>query len=332
MAGKKIKDTEYLYLSAYVHAKENNMIGAERIERMLASRSPEEALKVLDEAGWSPEDKSSAALEKLLSHKRDEAFADMGKLAPNVGVVDMFRIRYDYHNAKVLIKSSATGTNASELLSGAGRYSPEELKAIFVEGRLSALPKIFADAIAEANDTLARTGDPQLADFILDKAYYEEYIAAAKAVGSDFLMGYARLSVDCANLRSLVRSFRMKKDEAFIKRALLEGGNVKCNYIIASLASPEAAIDLYSSSALAQAAAEGKAIVNGGKLSEFERLCDNVLNRYIADAKLSAFGEKPLIGYLCAVEAEIKAIRIVMAGQYAGIPADTTRKRLREGL
>ena len=333
MAAKKIKDTDYLYLSAYIHARENNIIGKDRIERMLEARSPEEALKVLEEAGWKlPDDCGAAELEEILSARRDEAFGDMGSLAPNTALVDAFRIRYDYHNAKVLVKAEAAGLQADTLLSGAGRVSAEKISECFLEKRLDSLPKALGDAISDAADVLARTGDPQLADFVLDKAYYAEFAAEAAASGSSFFAGYAALAVDGANLKSLVRAFRMKKDVDFIGRIIMDGGTVKSIYILSMASEPESALGLFSNTPLAQAAELGKLAVSGGKMTDFEKCCDDALNAYMSDAKLSPFGEKPLIGYLSAVEAEINSVRIVMAGQFAGLPAELTRRRLRAGI
>ena len=47
-------------------------------------------------------------------------------------------------------------------------------------------------------------------------------------------------------------------------------------------------------------------------------------------AKYVAFGEAPLVGYLAAKETEFTAVRIIMTGRLAGLPADIIRERLRE--
>ena len=333
MAKGKMKDTEYLYLSAYIHARENNIIGAERLERMLEARSPEEALKILEDAGWRvPDGCDAVMLEGLLSKRRDEAFTDMGSLAPNPAIVDIFRIRYDYHNAKCLIKAAAVGADASAILSKAGRVPADKISRCFLEDSLSALPKALGDAMAKASDTLARTGDPQLADFILDEAYYAEFAEEAERSSSAFLQGYAELSIDAANLKSLVRAFRMNRDESFIKRVIMDGGSVKTIYVIAALGAPETALELYGNTALSAAVEPAKAALAGKGITELEKICDDTLNAYMSGAKLSPFGEKPLIGYLSAIEAEINAVRMVMTGQFAHIPADVTRRSLREGV
>ena len=333
MAAKKIKDTDYLYLSAYVHAKENTIIGKDRIDRMLEARSPQDALKILEDAGWQiPEQCTPAALDGILAQRRDEVFADMAGLAPNAALVDSFRIRYDYHNAKCLVKAASSAADVSALMSGAGRVAAKTLRECFLEGKSEGLPKPLAAAMTEAADVLARTGDPQLADFTLDKACYAELVETAARSGSPFLTGYTALTVDSANLRSLVRALRMKKDEGFLRYALMEGGSVKKEEILAALEEPERALELFARSGMAGAVEQAKAALAGGGLTALEKQCDDLLNAYLSEAKLVPFGEKPLLAYLGAVEAEISAVRIVMTGQFAGIPAEAIRRRLREGV
>ncbi len=329
----KIKDTDYLFLSAYVHAKETKLVGKERLMRMLESKSAEDAYKVLEECGWAPAGTLDAGhLDRILAEKREEAFGDMKSLAPDPKLVDLFRIKYDYHNAKVLIKSQAMGAAADDLLLGSGRIPPKKLMELVLEGRYQDLPKTFADAYVDASDTLSRTGDPQISDFILDRAYFAEYLESARETGSRFLTDYVRLTIDTENLKAVVRAARMKKDAAFLKQALIPGGEISSVELLNAFASAETSIALYRRTALKKVLESAEAAMKGGRLTEFERLADSVPALFLADAKLEGFNEKPLVRYLCAVEAEISAVRIVMAGQFSGLPAETIKERLREGL
>ncbi len=46
------KDTDYLTISARIHAMENRMLTRERMDRMIDARDEGEALKVLSECGY----------------------------------------------------------------------------------------------------------------------------------------------------------------------------------------------------------------------------------------------------------------------------------------
>ena len=59
-------------------------------------------------------------------------------------------------------------------------------------------------------------------------------------------------------------------------------------------------------------------------------MCDDAVMDYLAQARRVPFGEQPVVGYLCARESELTAIRTIMSGRMAGLSADTIRERLRE--
>lgn len=62
---------------------------------------------------------------------------------------------------------------------------------------------------------------------MLDRAYYAEMLSAARATGSGFLVEYVQGTIDAANLRSAVRTLRMKKGADLLKKVLVEGGAIR---------------------------------------------------------------------------------------------------------
>ena len=169
-----------------------------------------------------------------------------------------------------------------------------------------------------------------MADSILDQAYFEDMNELAKAAGSDFLAGYVRTTIDIANMRSIVRTMRMGKGIEFLEGVLFEGGDVGTRRILSVVSAGGTVEDLYTTSTLKDAAEAGTAAARGGSLTRFEKLCDDALNTYVSKAKYVAFGEAPIIAFLAAKENELTAVRIIMTGRLAGLPADTIRERLRE--
>ena len=51
---KKVKDTNYLFISAYLRAREKNLLTAARMDRMIDASDIEDAAKVLQETMMSP--------------------------------------------------------------------------------------------------------------------------------------------------------------------------------------------------------------------------------------------------------------------------------------
>lgn len=331
MSNKKCVRENYLYLSAMLRAREAKMLTREKAERMIDTASFDEAAKMLADCGYEDYSGMSAKqVDNALAERRAEIFAELARMSPNPETVEVFRMKYDYHNAKTLIKAEAASLEREDLLSSSGRVPVQTLIKSFTEEKFTGIPPVLADAIVQAKSVLARTANPQLADFALDKAYFAELLKAARELDSSFLTGYARILIDSANLRSAVRTMRMGKDMDFLKLALVPGGGIDVGRITASSSSGEALAALYTNTLLADAAALGAEAVKGGRMTDFELACDNAVTAYLTKARLVAFGEAPVIAYLAAVEGEITAVRMILTGFLAGIAPDTIRERLRE--
>lgn len=331
MSNKKCVREKYLYLSAMLRAREAKMLTREKAERMIDTASFDEAAKMLADCGYEDYSGMNAKqVDNALAERRAEIFAELARMSPNPETVEVFRMKYDYHNAKTLIKAEAAALEREDLLSSSGRVPVQTLIKSFTEEKFTGVPPVLADAIVQAKSVLARTANPQLADFALDKAYFTELLKAARELDSDFLTGYARILIDSANLRSAVRTMRMGKDLDFLKLALVPGGGIDAGRIEASSSSGETLAALFTNTLLAEAAALGAEAAKGGRMTDFELACDNAVTAYLTRARLVAFGEAPVIAYLAAVEGEITAVRMILTGFLAGIAPDTIRERLRE--
>ncbi len=326
-----MKDTDYLSISTWVRARENSLLTRERRERMIDARDHEEVIKLLTECGYAePENLSAPAVNAVLAQARQELFRQLLETIPDPQVVQVFQIKYDYHNAKVLVKAQALGEEPRRLLMAGGRFDPDALAEDFRRGDLSACTEPFRQAVEEARAILAQRRDPQGADLVLDRACYAEMTSAARESGSPFLEGYVRLAVDAANLRIAVRCARMGAGQELLSASLLPGGNIEPQSLLTAKGGELSG--LFAASPLEQAAQLGAAVSvpGSGSLTPFERACDDALTAYLAQARMVAFGEAPVVGYLCAREAEATAIRAILSGRQAGESAEAIRERLRE--
>lgn len=328
--GKKRKDTDYVYLSTRVKAMERGLLDRARAERVLAAPTEEAAARVLRECGYPDlAGVTGRALEAALARRQGELLEDLAGDLPDRTVLDLFRAQVDYHNAKVLVKAQALGTDPGRLLLAGGRYPPERLVDNFRNGKLDGYSQRFRQAVEEGREVLDATGDPQQVEFALDRACFEEAMELAIRTGSECLTGYVAVLIDAANLRAAVRASRLGKGADFLLQALVEGGNVPVSALAG--ARGEALAALFRGGWLAQAAAAGAAVSSpgSGPLTEFERLCDDAVTDYVREGHLIPFGLEPVAGYVYARQAEATAIRTILSGRMAGLEADTIRQRLR---
>lgn len=326
----KIKDTDYLAISARIKAMETGLLTRERMEQVLEARSDEEAVKILQECGYPELDaRSPEAMDAALSAAREATLSDVLDGAPDPRYIDIFKLKYDYHNIKAVLKAAAMNVSPDSMLMDMGRVPASLLKEAVLTGRLEELPEGLAAAAAEAREILDSTRDPQLSDIALDRRCYQEMARVAEETGSAFLAGYVKIQIDAANLRSLVRTARMGKSGEFLKTVLLEGGDIGED-AVAAAGNSGALQELYGPTALQAAAEAGTEALRGGSLTAFEKLCDDAVTAAAGKAKGVPFGVEAVIGYLVAKEIEFTAVRIIMSSRMAGIEGDTIRERLRE--
>ncbi len=313
-----------------VRAREPRLLTNEKAERMLDAATFEDAAKLLTDCGYTDMSQMKPAeIEESLAEHRDAIFAELGKYSPDTRLVDVFKLKYDYHNAKTILKAEAMGQDAERLLSDSGRIPGKKLMELYNEDKRIEMPEKLGAAMSEAKSLLARTGNPQMADFVLDRAYFDELKENADALESPFLMGYAEMLIDSTNLKSAVRTMRMGKGQDFLREVLIPGGSVSVDKL-ANASDKDSLASLYAHSELEKAAALGGEALEGAGMTQFELACDNAVNSYLKGAKLICYGCEPILAYMAAVEGEITAIRMILTGRLAGVAPQVIRERLRD--
>lgn len=321
-------DTDYLHLSTRLKAMEKNMLSREKLARLVSARTDEDAVKIMTENGWNAFDAADlSALEQEISHQRKAMFDLIYRYVPDAGIIDLFRLKYDYHNLKVLIKSTAQGLDGKHLLSDAGTIDSAVITTMLNEKDYNRMHPIMSAAVEEASDLLARTSDPQLCDLLLDGAMTAQMLDLAKSTESEFLLGYVKLTIDLGNLRVLTRAALSKKGFDYLQRAIFPGGNINCSQV--REVTPELLRSLFAVGSLSTAAEAAAEALTGGALAGLDMACDNTLIEYIRSSRLIPFGEATVISYLLAFEAQLVAVRTVMVGRASGLSEEQITERLR---
>ena len=326
---KRLKDTAYLSVSTQIRSMENTLLTRDRLEQALEARSVEEALKVVQECGYSGlHSAESSTIDEAILAARESLERELRDSLPDRRILDLFKCKYDYHNLKTLLKARLARIEVRHILVDLGRVSPEALRRALEEEDYSLLPHTLAAAAVEAREILDTTRDGQLMDVFLDRCYYREMLDLAREMGSPFLEGYVRRQIESANLRALVRTLRMGKGPEFLMEVLVEGGETPREELLrVSREGGNGLSELYAPTAFA--AAVEAASLSGGPLTEFERLCEDAVSEYLSQAGFVPFGEEVVIAYLAARETEFTNLRILLLGRSMDLPAEVIRARLR---
>ncbi|HHV56795.1 MAG TPA: V-type ATP synthase subunit C [Firmicutes bacterium] len=332
--------TEYAYSVARVRALETGLLDRGKIERMVEARDAAEALKVLGETPYAAAVGQLASVydyESMLRRELVAVRALFWKISPHPELTDLFFLKYDVLNLKLLLKGRHLGQKTDDLLVAAGTIGPERLAAMAAADNWKELPAELAAAAHQAGEALAEEGDPQLVDTLLDKAYYAYLTRVLGERVEEFLRALVSLQVDLTNIKTFVRVRHVVGGDAARARALLPrfflpGGRLALDYFLAQVEEPLPALaDRLAKDALGPVVGEGITAWQREKsLTRYEKLADDFLLAYVKKSRLIAFGVEPLVAYLMAKENEIKLIRIIMVGKINGLPAAEIRERLRD--
>lgn len=322
MAEEKI----YPYAVARIRVLEKNFLNHQALNQMAEAKTPEDALRILTEAGYSGQNvERPHDFEALLSAELAKTYEVVKNLIPEENFVSVFLYKNDYHNLKVLIKEELSGLDGSKYLIDSGTIPLAQLKEIMANRDWNRLPQIMAGAIEEAFDRYTKTQSGQQIDLALDKGAFASMKEAALNSQNPFILNYVTKLCDLTNLKSFLRMRNMKKGFDGFLSVFLPEGSIGKELFQAAFASdhPAAGFQATSYSSICE---EGMS----KSFTEFERLCDNYLMDFVKGAKYMALTVEPLIAFLYAKETEIKTARIIMTGKLNHIDTDTIKERLRD--
>jgi V/A-type H+-transporting ATPase subunit C len=316
----------YNYAVARIRVLEKYLLNKQTLNNMAEAKTPEEALKVLKDAGYGDGTEINVYdYEKMLSDEVKKTYALMEELVPNEKMFNVFLFKNDYHNLKVLIKQEVSGVSGEKYLHDNGTIPLKTLKESLLDRRFNELPLIMARSIEKALESYSKTQNGQAIDIILDKAVYQQMLEMAKATKNEFIIKLVKIMIDITNIKTFLRVRAMKKDYELFLEAYLEGGEATLDRFSDAFKLDHPASAFYTTK-------YGDICEQGFSKSftEFEAICDNFLINYIKAAKYIHLTIEPLVAYLFAREAEIKMARIIMTSKINKIDTEIIKERLRE--
>ena len=325
---------DYLFGSANIRTLENAIIGRERIERLLNTKTTNEAWALL--ADWGIDivrnsDGNPMREETLLGVLKG-AYDRLTELAPDSDALRLWLYPYDCNNLKAAQKAFVRNIDPTSMLFDFGTLPATDIVKMVETGTYEGLPANLQASAQTAMDEYAKTKNPQVIDLILDKACWSDMLAAAKASGEEFVIRLVETRIDLLNTMIALRILRMKSGEVgkvLFAEAFLEGGKLVRERMTECMANGEDALLALLRYSDYSRFAENFA-KSDGALSSAEKLADNYWMSLILENKFVPDGLEVMIAFLAAHEYEVKNLRILLSGKEAGIETATIRERIRD--
>ena len=326
---------DYMYESARVRAMEQRLITKEQLAELCDAKDTEQLWRRLEELGVETVAAEAGGYdrEETLLRRLQGVYGELLTMAPTESALRLWLYPYDCNNLKAAIKGFFRKIDPRSMMFAFGTVTVEDMMLAVEHASFACLPSAMQRAASEAIAAYSKTLNPQVIDLTVDRACYEDMLAAARESGSVFAERLVREKIDLTNLLIAIRILRMRSGEngkQLLEQALLAGGSLSTEEIKTLFAEGERALwnRLYYteySKLAARLAGKGERT-----LTEVERAIDNYWMTHVAEAKFAPYGLDVLIGFLLAFETESRNLRIVIAGKEAGLSAAIIRERIRE--
>lgn len=337
-----IDETTFAFAVGRLRVLETKLIDTQRFDRMVEAASAAEVYRILSETDYA----ESLALsedvfdfETMLVAETKRFYDYVASFVPQDAVLDALRIRYDFHNLKVLLKQRLLGEAVHEdALFSIGTVAADLLSAgleLHFFGLPTGLDPVFIEAIEGAVSAYRASGDPQKIGMSLDRSLFLCGTRIAKQSKNEMLIGIWQAWVDLANFKSFARAARASQPAEFLRSTLLPGGLVSTEEMLAlylpELASAESLVTFAARTRYQNVVGRGmRQFFESGNLTLYEKLADNFVLGLLLPARRISLGFEPVIMYVLLRENEIKNLRIVLTGKINGLPSESIRERLRD--
>ena len=316
---------DYTYAVARIRVREQELLDRAFLEQLLSAPAPEEILRRLADRGWG--DGETRDPREMLACEERKTWALMEELLADPSVLCPLKWKTDCQNLKAAIKLSCTETSLppERFFCQGGTVDPELLLRCARERDYSPLPEAMASAGEEAGRILLHTGDGQLCDLAVDRAWLEALYRAGQR-SEEALHLYSVHTAVSADIRTAVRAGRTGKSLDFMGRALVPVKELDTEGLArAALEGTEQTADFLERTEFA-----GAAPALRESDAAFERWSAGRLMELLRPQRARSFTVGPLIAYILAREQEIRSVGLILSGKQNQLPEDRIRERLGE--
>jgi V/A-type H+-transporting ATPase subunit C len=290
--------------------------------------SASDAMRALSDVRYgSLSDATEADIERMIEREMTDAMQEVKELSPNTAITDLFLLRADVQNLKVLIKARLLNQSETAFTPG-GLYDRETLTAFVKDKQYDVLPEMIRDALNALEKHLEIRVEPQAISVTLDRAYLRH--ALKQSEKHPVFSQYFRSLADFDNVLTFLRLRAMGASIETLDDVILPEGGVKYRDLYnAYELSFDSLNKVLGESVCREPLLAGlNAMLRTGNIAELEKARDNYLVSLLSAHKYESETIYPIIGYYLAKEREGRAVRLIITGKRNGLADTVIRERL----
>ena len=230
-----MNDLAYSGVNTTVRILEQQLLSKEQLNGILVSKSLQQALEALQKTSYEvdvQEVLESRQFDPVLDAHLKRNYDEVLELIPDASLLDVFSIRYTYHNLKVLLKSKFSGKDLKHLCVPLGRYSFETLNQLVETQDSLDVPDIMIEGVREAYADFENFGRLEAADVFMDRYYFKHLRLIDRTMNQEVIHQIVNIMIDMENITTLIRATKQKQSRSFLIGVLSSEGTVDKTLLI----------------------------------------------------------------------------------------------------
>lgn len=328
-----MNDLAYSGVNTTVRILEDQLLSANDMDSLLNATSLTQALELLQKFHYDvnvAELSESKQFDAMLTAELKRQYDALYELMPTPELLDLFSIRYTYHNLKVLLKGKFAGQDFSQLLVPIGRYKMETLRQLVETQESDSVSPIMEEAVHEACQDFENFGRLETADIFMDTYYFKHLRYLDQVIHHEKVTEMVDVMIDLENIATLIRASHQHQSRSFLQTVLSNVGTVSKTKLIDTVQQEgwESLLELFDGVSYKDELAE---IVTAETVNvlQLELLKDALLYRVLRDATFDAFGPFPSLAYIHASEMEVRNLRLILVGLDNDFNTEQLTERMR---
>ncbi|MBQ7151277.1 MAG: V-type ATPase subunit [Synergistaceae bacterium] len=331
----------YVYTVARLRGMENHLLDGAFFSRLMDSASIDDAVKALGETSYSQwiSQSSGVNFDKAIDAEILATCEELKSFVPDKELLDIFRLPYDFHNVKVLLKGlfkvrgGDTEGRRYDLISKLGTIDTEELTNSIETEEYGFLPYGLTDLIPACWTLWDQTKNAQAVELLIDHAMFKAMLNVAENLKMPDIIQWVKFKIDAENLRAAIRLARMKYDPAKSLPFFHEGGTIRPDDMAKLLNEPQetwSRILSYTDIGSVLGALSEQSDMKAA-LSDVSKALDDYLLKVLEKAKYSMDSPANVLLFLLTKEAEARNMRVALVCVAGGLDREFGRRLLSNG-
>jgi V/A-type H+-transporting ATPase subunit C len=325
-------DVRYSYSTGRIRVLETKLLSTSKVEKMIDSPTVNDALIYLEDTAYDDTIGELTEPEKYpeyVHQEKDISFTLMDRLIYDDTIKQIFRIPYDFHNLKVLLKQRLSGIVSAPILSDFGTVPSQEIKTAFETETFSPLPEFMSETIGESLAHHYMKKNMKTMEFLIDNLEYSRLLSLAEETGVPFLIHYIKTKIDLTNISTFLRIKYFNTQDNY-EDALIDGGTIPLyTFLPLSGEGIEMVPPYFKNSVYHHIIEEGtKKILEKGSFSILDRESDNFIMDYIRLTRYITFGVEPVVSYFISRDRDVNIMKMILVGKVNEIPEQEMRERI----